>query len=90
MFTLKVYTGNIIIVLKVKHENKNLTRINNEESKKIIKRMILRSNQSDLIAVFFSQLSKIVLVGRGDVGSNAFFVNCNIKVEIFKGWIPFK
>lgn len=50
--------------------------------------MILRSNQSDLMAVFFSQLSKIDLVARGDVGSKAFFVNCNIKVEIFKGEDP--
>lgn len=83
MFTLKVYTGNSNIVIKVKHENENITRINNEVSKKIS-----NANQSDLVAVFFLLALKNSFGCPGDVGSKAFFVNCNIKVKIFKGEDP--
>lgn len=83
MFTLKVYTGNSNIVIKVKHENENITRINNEVSKKNIKRKSIRFSGS-----FFLSALKNSFGCPGDVGSKAFFVNCNFKVEIFKGEDP--
>lgn len=85
MFTLKVYTGNSNIVIKVKHENENITRINNEVSKKIS-----NANQSDLVAVFFSQLSKVVLVAREMLVQRPFLLTVILKSKFSRGRTPFK